>query len=63
MVLDIGLPEMDGFEVLRRLRADRNALPVVILTARDNVRDSSSSWFFVDDSTVSTGGEASRRVR
>lgn len=39
LVLDIGLPEMDGFEVLRRLREDGNALPVVILTARDGVVD------------------------
>jgi DNA-binding response OmpR family regulator len=39
VVLDIGLPRMDGFEVLRRLRESRNAVPVVILTARDSVSD------------------------
>ncbi|MBX7432654.1 response regulator transcription factor [Mycobacterium sp. Y57] len=39
MVLDIGLPELDGFEVLRKLRADGNAIPVVVLTARDSVQD------------------------
>ena len=39
MILDIGLPGMDGFEVLRALRADRVTIPVVILTARDSVRD------------------------
>ncbi|TCC26992.1 response regulator transcription factor [Kribbella speibonae] len=39
MVLDIGLPRVDGFTVLRRLREARVALPVVILTARDSVRD------------------------
>ena len=39
MVLDIGLPGMDGFEVLRALRADRVSIPVVILTARDSVQD------------------------
>ncbi|MBJ7453232.1 MAG: response regulator, partial [Blastococcus sp.] len=39
LVLDIGLPVMDGFEVLRRLRADRNPIPVIILTARDSVQD------------------------
>ena len=39
LVLDIGLPEMDGFEVLRRLRADRCTIPVIILTARDSVQD------------------------
>lgn len=39
LILDIGLPRVDGFTVLRRLREARVALPVVILTARDSVRD------------------------
>jgi two-component system, OmpR family, copper resistance phosphate regulon response regulator CusR len=39
MVLDIGLPGMDGFEVLRKLRADRGTIPVIVLTARDSVQD------------------------
>jgi DNA-binding response OmpR family regulator len=39
LVLDIGLPTIDGFTVLRRLREARSALPVVILTARDSVTD------------------------
>ncbi len=39
MVLDIGLPRMDGFEVLRKLRAENNQLPVVMLTARTSVAD------------------------
>lgn len=39
LVLDIGLPGMDGFTVLRRLREARGAIPVVILTARDSVTD------------------------
>ncbi|OQO92412.1 DNA-binding response regulator [Saccharomonospora piscinae] len=39
LVLDIGLPGMDGFTVLRQLRAQRCAIPVIILTARDSVRD------------------------
>jgi DNA-binding response OmpR family regulator len=39
MVLDIGLPVMDGFAVLRRLRGAGSALPVIILTARDSVSD------------------------
>jgi DNA-binding response OmpR family regulator len=39
LVLDIGLPVMDGFEVLRRLRAGGSALPVIVLTARDSVAD------------------------
>jgi len=39
LVLDVGLPGIDGFEVLRRLRARGSALPVLLLTARDAVED------------------------
>src|SRR5690242_7680983 len=39
MVLDIGLPDIDGFEVLRRLRAKRMPTSVLVLTARDAVED------------------------
>ncbi len=38
-VLDIGLPGIDGFEVVRRLRSRGSALPVLLLTARDDVQD------------------------
>ena len=38
-VLDVGLPGISGFEVLRRLRANANAIPVLILTARDSEQD------------------------
>ncbi len=34
MVLDIGLPRMDGLTVLRRIRGGGSSLPVVVLTAR-----------------------------
>ena len=39
VLLDIMLPGMDGQEVLRRIRARRSGLPVLMLTARDMVRD------------------------
>jgi two-component system, OmpR family, copper resistance phosphate regulon response regulator CusR len=39
MILDIGLPAKDGFEVLRELRGSGHRIPIVILTARDNVTD------------------------
>ena len=38
-VLDIMLPGMDGFSVLKSLREARNNVPVIILSARDNVDD------------------------
>lgn len=39
IVLDWMLPKMDGLEVARRLRKDRNATPILMLTARDSVPD------------------------
>ncbi len=39
VILDIGLPGIDGFEVLRRLRKRESAVPVLILTARDELSD------------------------
>ncbi|GGU56057.1 DNA-binding response regulator [Pseudomonas laurentiana] len=38
-ILDLGLPRMDGLEVLRRLRSSGSNLPVLILTARDATED------------------------
>jgi len=38
-VLDLGLPLKDGIDVLRALRANKNAVPILILTARDAVPD------------------------
>lgn len=37
VILDLGLPELPGLEVLRRLRARRSLVPVLILTAADSV--------------------------
>ncbi|WP_321354034.1 response regulator [Pseudomonas extremaustralis] len=39
VVLDLGLPRMDGLEVLRRLRDSGGCVPVLILTARDATED------------------------
>jgi DNA-binding response OmpR family regulator len=39
VLLDVGLPTMDGFEVLRELRARGSSVPVIMLTARSSTRD------------------------
>jgi len=39
MLLDLGLPKKDGIEVLRAIRQKGNAIPVMVLTARDAVAD------------------------
>ncbi|MDF2916697.1 MAG: DNA-binding response regulator [Microbacterium sp.] len=39
VILDVGLPGIDGFEVLRRLRASGSAVPVIMLTARSGTND------------------------
>lgn len=39
VILDLGLPEMDGLEFLRRIRAKKIGVPVLILTARDSYEE------------------------
>jgi DNA-binding response OmpR family regulator len=39
MILDLGLPDIDGFEVLQRVRGHNHSMPVIVLTARDAVPD------------------------
>lgn len=43
VVLDLGLPRLDGMQVLQRLRAQSVDLPVLILSARDQVQDKVSA--------------------
>jgi two-component system, OmpR family, response regulator len=39
LILDLGLPKLPGIEVLKRLRARKNGMPVLILTAQDGLED------------------------
>lgn len=41
VLLDLGLPAVDGMTVLRTMRAEKNDTPVIILTARDDLEDAS----------------------
>jgi DNA-binding response OmpR family regulator len=43
VVLDIGLPRLDGFSLLEQLRAQGSRVPVIVLTARDSVGDTVSA--------------------
>lgn len=39
MILDVMMPEIDGYEVARRVRADRCGIPILMLTARSGIED------------------------
>jgi DNA-binding response OmpR family regulator len=39
VILDIGLPDMDGLSVLKKIREHDKSLPVLLLTARDRIED------------------------
>lgn len=39
VILDVMMPVMDGFELLKKIRAERNSIPVLMLTARAEVDD------------------------
>jgi DNA-binding response OmpR family regulator len=39
IVLDLMIPKIDGLEVLRKIRSNKNNVPVLVLTARDSVED------------------------
>lgn len=39
VILDLSLPGLDGLDVLKKLRARKNTVPVLILSARDEIRD------------------------
>jgi two-component system, OmpR family, copper resistance phosphate regulon response regulator CusR len=44
LLLDLGLPIVDGWEVLHELRSQGNALPVIVITARDNESSKTSAF-------------------
>jgi two-component system, OmpR family, response regulator len=52
LVLDLGLPVKDGFTVLQELRAAGQRMPVIILSARDDVRDKVSGLEYGADDYV-----------
>ena len=52
VVLDVMLPDLDGFQVAQRLRAAGRPVPVLFLTARDSVEDRISGWTVGGDDYV-----------
>lgn len=44
VILDLGLPDIDGLDVLRALRQRGLSTPVVVLTARSHPQDRSTAW-------------------
>jgi two-component system OmpR family response regulator len=44
VVLDVNMPDLDGFEVCRRIRRNGHKMPVIFLTARDNLEDLRSGF-------------------
>src|SRR5437763_16137876 len=53
-VIDLGLPNLPGLEVIRRLRAARKTYPILLLTARDNCQDQVERLHAGADDYVST---------
>ena len=60
VVLDIGLPSMDGITVLERWRRDGRSMPVLVLTARDRWSDKVSG---IDAPAMTGHPEFERAVR
>ncbi|MGA1391238.1 MAG: response regulator transcription factor [Candidatus Nanopelagicales bacterium] len=44
VILDINMPQIDGFEVLEKLRKENNNVPVIVLTARDQKDDKATGF-------------------
>jgi two-component system KDP operon response regulator KdpE len=65
MVLDLGLPGIDGIEVLRRLRGQGSAMPVIILSSRDDEAGKVAALDLGDDYVSKPFGveELSARIR
>jgi len=44
VILDVMMPELNGFEVCQRLRANRETVPIIFLTAKDDISDKSAGF-------------------
>ena len=64
MVLDLGLPDMSGFELLKRLRADGRcaSLPVIVYTGRELSREEERELRQVSESIIVKGAKSAERL-
>jgi len=62
-VLDVMLPGLDGLAVLRRLRAESNAVPILLLTARGEISDRVEGLERLPFQAICSGGACRARSR
>jgi two-component system OmpR family response regulator len=63
LILDVMLPDLDGFEIVRRLRSDRNQVPVIFLTAKDTREDKVAGLTMGGDDYITKLRTVLRRTR
>jgi CheY-like chemotaxis protein len=73
LILDVMLPDLDGFEIVQRLRGDRNHVPVIFLTAKDTREDKVAGLTIGGDDYITkpfhrrragrSGGQAAAHLR
>ena len=61
LVLDLMLPKISGYQICRQLRADKNWVPILILSAKDGEYDQADGLAISERPTLSNGMPTSER--